>query len=309
MNDYFAISLGIACAGIGGELFVRGSVGLARWACLSPGLIGATVAAFATSSPELTVSVTAALGGKPQIALGDSVGSNMVNVALIFGLALLMAGMRCPRDSVKRDFPAALAVPCFTGLLAFDGVLSRLDGLFLLSVFIVWLVAVIIEARKQHNACDEASVTHRGLTAALLGTTGFIFLVIAGRLIVTGATGIAISFGIDAFIIGATIVAVSTSAPELATTLVARLRQHDDVALGTILGSNIFNGLLIVSVAAIISPITIARREVIEALMFGLVGVALTYPSRGGVIKRWRGILLVLLYALYLVVIVHHQHA
>jgi cation:H+ antiporter len=309
MNDYSALTLGVVCAGIGGELFVRGTVGLAHWARVSPGIIGATVAAFATSSPELTVSVTSALAGTPQIALGDALGSNVVNVALILGIALSIAGIHSPRDSVKRDFPVALLVPGVTGVLALDGVLSRLDGLLLLGMFIAWLVAVVIEARKQRSAADEVLGEHRGWLAALLCIVGLVFLVAAGRLIVTGATGIAMSFGIEAFVIGATIVAVGTSAPELATTVVAKLRRHDEVALGTILGSNIFNGLLIVAVAALISPIAVVRREVAVALVLGLLAVACTFPSGRSFIERRRGVLLLVLYAVYLVVIIQGQGA
>jgi cation:H+ antiporter len=128
MNDYVALILGVACAGIGGELFVRGAVGLAHWARISPGIIGATVAAFATSSPELSVSINAALAGKSQIALGDALGSNVVNVALILALALVISGIQIPRDTIKRDFPVALLIPIITGLLFLDGELSRIDG-------------------------------------------------------------------------------------------------------------------------------------------------------------------------------------
>jgi cation:H+ antiporter len=307
MNDYLVLTLGVACAGIGGELFVRGSVGVAHWARVSPGIIGATVAAFATSSPELTVSATAAVAGTPQIGLGDALGSNVVNVALILGIVLSIAGIHSPRDSVKRDFPVALLVPIVTAVLALDGVLSRLDGLLLLSMFIAWLIAVVIEVRKQRNAAAEVLGEHRGWLAALVCVVGLLFLVGAGRLIVAGATGIAMSFGIEAFVIGATIVAVGTSAPELATTVVAKLRRHDEVALGTILGSNIFNGLLIVAVAALISPITVAWREVAVALVLGLSSVACTFPSRRGFIERRRGVLLLVLYAVYVVVIIQRQ--
>jgi len=139
MNDYFALILGVVCAGIGGELFVRGAVGLAYWALVSPGIIGATVAAFATSSPELSVSINAAMAGKPQIALGDTLGSNVVNVALILALALIISGIQSPRDSVKRDFPVALLVPIITGVLCLDGELSRFDGLLMLSMFLLGL--------------------------------------------------------------------------------------------------------------------------------------------------------------------------
>lgn len=303
MNDYFALTLGILCAGIGGELFVRGVVGLARWARVSPGIIGATVAAFATSSPELSVSIRAAIAGKPQISLGDALGSNVMNVALILALVLVVSGIQSPRDSVKRDFPVALLVPVITGLLFLDGVLSRFDGLLMLSMFLAWLMAAIVEARKQRNAAEEVLGEHRGWFAILLCIFGLAFLVAAGNLIVAGARGVAISFGIDEFIIGATLVAVGTSTPELATTVMAKLRGHGEVGLGTILGSNIFNGLLVVAVAAVIYPITVSWREVVVTLVFGLLAVAFTLPGRSGFIERRRGVLLLVIYAVYLATI------
>ena len=307
MYDYLVLFAGVICAGTGGEFFVRGTVGIAHWARLSPGIIGATVAAFATSSPELTVSVNASLAGTPQIALGDALGSNVVNIALILGIGLSIAGIHSPRDSVKRDFPVALSVPAVTGILAFDGTISRFDGFLLLSMFIAWLIAVVIEARKQRSAADAVLGEHRGWLAALLSIVGLVLLVAAGRLIVAGATGIAASFGIDAFVIGATIVAIGTSAPELATTIIAKLRRHDEVALGTILGSNIFNGLLIIAVASLISPITVAWREAATALAIGMLSLVCIVPSRGGFIERRRGALLLVLYAVYLTVIVKYQ--
>ena len=306
MNDYLALILGVVCAGIGGELFVRGAVGLAFWARISPGIIGATVVAFATSSPELSVSINAALAGKPQIGLGDALGSNVVNVALILALALLISGIQSPRDSIKRDFPVALLIPIITGVLFLDGELSRLDGLLMLGMFIAWLVAAVIEARKQRSAAEEVIGEHRRWLVVVLCVTGLAFLVAAGNLIVAGARGIAISFGIDEFIIGATIVAVGTSVPELATTIIAKLRGHDEVGLGTILGSNIFNGLLIVAVAAMIHPITVPWREVAIALVFGLVALVFAYPTRKGFIGRRRGVLLLVLYVVYLATILQY---
>ena len=300
MNDYLALFLGIACAGLGGELFVRGAVGLAHWARISPGIIGATVAAFATSSPELSVSINAAMAGQPQIALGDALGSNVVNVALILALALVISGIQSPRDSVKRDFPVALLIPVVTGLLFLDGELSRLDGFLMLGMFLVWLAAAAIEARKQRSAAERVLGERRGWLIVLSCAAGLAFLIAAGDLIVAGARGIAVSFGIDEFVIGATIVAVGTSVPELATTVVAKLRGHDEIGLGTILGSNIFNGIFITAIAAIIHPITVAWREVAVTLSFGLIALAFTYPTRRGYIERRRGVLLLVLYAVYL---------
>jgi cation:H+ antiporter len=304
--DYIFLIAGIMCAGIGGELFVRGAVGIAHSARISPGIIGATVAAFATSSPELSVSINASLAGKPQLALGDALGSNVVNIALVLAIALTISGIRTPRDTLKRDFPVAVLVPVITGILILDGVLSRVDGIIMLSMFFIWLVMAIIEARKQRSAAEEVLAEHRGLLAGILSIIGLAFLVTAGSLIVMGAKGIAISFGIDEFIIGATVVAVGTSMPELATIVIAKLRGHDEVGLGTILGSNIFNGLLIVSVAAIISPIYVSWQEVLAALACGLLAVLLIFPTSQGLIARKRGVLLLVLYAIYLAAVLQN---
>lgn len=303
MNNYAALILGVAAAGAGGELFVRSSVGLAHWARIAPGIVGATVAAFATSSPELSVSITAAAAGRPQISLGDILGSNVVNVALILGLALSFSGIRSPRGGVSRDLPVALLIPVVTGALLIDGVLSRLDGFLLLGLFLFWLGATLAEARRQRSAAERVLGEHRLLPAIVSGLAGLGLLVASGRLIVGGARGVAAAYGIDEFIIGATVVAIGTSVPELATTLISKLRGHDEVGLGTILGSNIFNGLLIVAVAAIICPIAVDWREVAIAIIFGALSVLLTYPARDGLIPRRRGFLLLGLYAAYLVAI------
>lgn len=299
MNDYLALALGIACAGAGGELFVRGAVGLAHWLRIPPGIIGVTVAAFATSSPELSVSVSAALAGRPQIALGDALGSNVVNIALILGLALAISGMQASRDSLRRDFPVAFAIPVVTAVLFLDGVLSRADGLVMLGLFCAWLVAAAMEARRQRSAVERVLGEGRHWLVVLFCVIGLGLLVGAGILIVAGARGIAVAFGMDEFIIGATLVAVGTSAPELATAIIARLRGHDEIGLGTLLGSNIFNGLFIVAVAAVIHPIAVDWREILVALAFGLAALAVTFPAGSGYIGRGRGALLLALYAAY----------
>ncbi|MBS1133130.1 MAG: K+-dependent Na+/Ca+ exchanger related-protein [Burkholderiaceae bacterium] len=300
MQNYLLLLAGIACAAIGGELFVQGAVDIARWARVSPGIIAVTVAAFATSSPELSVSISSAVAGTPEIALGDALGSNVVNVALILGIALALSGIRSPRDSIRRDFPVALAVPLVTAVLVADGEISRLEGAALLAGFVGWLIMAIREAWHQRRiAVDEGAPTHRVRTVMAIGA-GLALLIAAGTPIVAGARGVAQSYGLPEFVIGATVVAVGTSVPELATTIMAKLRGHDEVSLGTILGSNLFNGLFIVAVAAMIHPIAVARTGVLIALAFGLVAVALTFPGRDGTIGRARGVLLLLLYVAYL---------
>jgi cation:H+ antiporter len=295
--------VGVICAGGGGELFVRGTVGLAKVLRISPGIVAATIAAFATSSPELTVAVTSALNGAPRIALGDALGSNVVNVALILGSALLIGALNAPRRTIRRDFPTALVVPVATAVLFIDGELSRIDGLLLLAVFVAWLAAVVREARRERSAVEQVLGAYPPGRALTEGIIGLVLLVVAGHLIVTGASGIASAYGVSDFVIGATVVAVGTSVPELATAIISRLRGHDEVGLGTILGSNIFNGLFIIGAAASITPIVASLAEVVPALAVGLAAVALTYPPRSGIIERRRGLMLVAMYAVYLVAV------
>ena len=176
----------------------------------------------------------------------------------------------------------------------------------MLCMFLAWLVATVIEARKQRSAAGEVIGEHRRWLVVVSCVAGLAFLVAAGNLIVAGARGMAISFGMDEFIIGATVVAVGTTVPELATTIIAKLRGHDEVGLGMILGSNIFNGLLIVAVAAMIHPIIVPWREVAIALAFGLVALVFAYPTRKGFIERRRGVLLLMLYVVYLATILQY---
>ena len=305
MNDYLALAIGVLCAGIGGELFVRGVVGIALWARITAGIVGATVAAFATSSPELSVAISSALAKKPEISLGDALGSNVVNVAVILAIPIIMKGIKSSPNSVQRDYPFALFAPILTAVLALDGELSRLDGVLLLAAFVFWLVIVMLEVRRQRGATEKVLGEKRGWLAILLSLAGFLCLIAAGQFIVTGAKGIALSFGIDGFVIGATIVAIGTSIPELATSIISTLRGHDEVGVGTILGSNIFNGLFIISVAAIIYPIKVHLGEVLPVLAFGLVTVILIWPPGHGYIGRGRGLSLLALYAAYVIVTVN----
>jgi cation:H+ antiporter len=309
MSDYVVLLLGVVCAGVGGEAFIRGAVGIAHSTRVSPAIIGATVAAFATSSPELAVGVRAALAGAPQISLGDVLGSNVVNVALILAVALCISSIATPRQSIQRDFPVAILVPIAIGLLALDGRLSRLDGVLLLGGFASWFIATLGEARRQRTTNKEGGSRRPMGWAVILCAIGLAFLLEAGRLVVAGAKAIALAYGVGEFAIGATIVAVGTSMPELATTVIAKLRGHDEVSLGTILGSNIFNGLLIVAVVAIVCPISVDWREVAVALIFGLLAAAFTFPAPNGLIGRRRGVVLLLLYGLYLTLVLQAHPA
>lgn len=302
MKPTMLLLLGIGCAGIGGELFVRGLVGIARWARISAGLIGSTVAAFATSSPEVSVAVSAALSGRPEISLGDALGSNVVNIALILGLALCVAAIPSPRASVRRDFPTALLVPVVIAALGYDGVLSRTDGIVLLAVFLIWVGLVIQAARRERAASKPKAEKPQKWSTLGQCMVGFLFLIGSGYFIVQGARGIASIFEIPEFVIGATLVAIGTSMPELATTIISKWKGQDEIGLGTVLGSNVFNGLFIIGLAATIAPIQVMFAQVGWALAVGLIATTLTLPMRNGLIPRARGFYLLALYLIFVVV-------
>ena len=299
MTALLLIILGVAAAGAGGELFVRGSVALAMRMRIAPGIVGATVVAFATSSPELSVGVNAALDGAPEISLGDALGSNVVNIALILGLALALAGATPRRADLNRDLPVALIAPVITLGLAHDGTISRIDGVVLLGCFIAWLTVTVRQAARERDATAGMLGEHNRRLIARDVTVGLLLLILAGRLIVLAAQDIGDALGWDTFTVGAIMVAIGTSTPELATTITARLRGHDEVSVGTVLGSNIFNGLLIVGVAAVITPIRASGPELMLALGAGVLSLLLILPGRSDRLGRGRGVALLVLYVTY----------
>lgn len=297
-SDAAAIIIAVLLAGLGGEVFLKGILGIAAALRVSKLLVATTLAAFATSSPELTVSSMAAYSGKPEIGLGDALGSNVVNIAMIFGLALLFGPVRADRRELARDFGLALMVPLLTLWLAADGALTRLEGGLLLLVFAGWLVAVVrIAARERAASADEAGRLP-GAVAYCVG--GLLALIAAGRLFVDGASGIASAFGVDPYVIGVTLVAIGTSLPELVTVLLSRLRGHDEIGVGTLLGSNLFNGLAIVGVAASIHPIRTPVAEISVTIAFGVLAVIMMSPNQAGFIPRGRGVLLLACYAAFI---------
>lgn len=290
--------LGLACAGVGGELFLRAVCGLARAWKLSASFAGASIAAFTTSSPELSVALGAALAKTPEIALGDCVGSNVVNIALILGGALILGPLHCSRESTQRDLPMAIIAPLLTALLSLDGVITRLDGVVMLAAFLGWAVAGWRTARQTvGGAAVESKPTMSRVLWA--GVAGLILLLIASKVIVSGALGVAAALGWTPFVIGAVIVAVGTSTPEIVTTLLARFRGEDDIGLGTILGSNVFNLLFIVALAAILHPVRVVGIGPWIGLALGLGTVGVAFPRRNGIIARGQGAALLGCYLVY----------
>ncbi|WP_371325453.1 sodium:calcium antiporter [Dechloromonas sp. ZY10] len=303
-SDLLTLCTAIAFAALGGEAFVRAVVGAASAWRIPSAIAATTLAAFATSSPEFTVSSIAALEGAPQIGLGDALGSNVLNLALIFALALLFGPIQAERRAFAGDFALALAIPALTGLLLLDGQLGRGDALLLLALFAGWILHKLRQARRE-RARSEARSDNEAHSQPVAGWTwyglgGLALLVAAGHLFVGSASNLAATWGINSYIIGALIVAFGTSLPELATVLLARWRGHDDIGVGTLLGSNLFNGLCIVGVAAGLHPITIAAASVLPALFLGMLSVALLWPAANGWLQRWRALPLLAIYCLFI---------
>jgi cation:H+ antiporter len=301
MNAILLMLAGFVCAGLGGELFVRGAVGIARRARIPAGIVGATVAAFATSSPELAVALVSASEGTPTVSFGNLLGANIVNVGFALGLAVAIGGLKTTRARIGRDYGVAVVAPIATGLLLLDGGLSRIDGVVLLGFFFAWLAITVHEARRQRSAAAAVLGERggRGRTLAITGL-GLVLLIIAGELVVSGAHGVGDALGLDPFVVGATLVAVGTTLPELATLVISRLRGHDEVGLGTVLGSNVFNGLFIVGLVAVLSPFEVPIAEAGIPVILGALLVALIYPSPSGRIERRRGFALLALYVVHL---------
>lgn len=300
VGDLAALFGAVLLAALGGEAFLKSILGAAAHLRVSKAVAATTLAAFATSSPELTVSTVAALSGKPEIGLGDALGSNVVNIALIFGLALLFGAIRGAREDFGRDFALALGVPALTLILAFDGHIGRGEGALLLAVFVAWLGTALRAARRQRELesanAPVAGSASGGWRTLLLGVFGLAALIAAGRLFVFGASGIAAAFAVDTYVIGVLVVAIGTSLPELVTVILARLRGHDEVGVGTLVGSNLFNGLAIVGVAASIHPVSVPTAEILVTLACGFAALLLLLPNRAGLIPRGRGTLLLGLY-------------
>ena len=301
--DLVAIIAAIGLAAIGGEAFLKAIIALANRLQVPNALVATTIAAFATSSPELTVSTMAALSAQPEIGLGDALGSNVVNIALIFGIALWFGPIRPTQEDFRGNFKLALLVPLLTLILGLDKQLSRGEGVALLLLFAAWIGITIHAAlqHRHHEYVERHSLPASRVLAPLgLGIFGLGALMLAGRLFVMGATGIAGDLGIDTYVIGALVLAIGTSLPELVTVVLSRLRGHDDIGVGTLIGSNLFNGLAIVGVAATIHPVTLPLQEIAVTLACGIAALLHLPPNRSGVIPRQRCLLLFGIYGIFI---------
>jgi cation:H+ antiporter len=298
------LGFGVLLAALGGELFVRGLVGLAAWARVPAGVIGATVAAFATSSPELTVAISSAADGRPEIALGDALGSNLVNIGLVVGIVLVL-GIRSPTSISRRDAATALGTALLLLLLLLDGNVSRVDGVVLLIAFAAWIAVTTKDALQGRSEIVETVGEKRHVRSVAEALLGLVCLIAAGRLLVVGAKELGADLGISTFVVGVVLVSFGTSLPELATAIISRARGHAELGVSTALGSNIFNTSFIVGVAAVLAPIEVSVREAAVTLVVGAAMIPLLLVrTRGMPLARWRGVALIAAYVLSLLAVV-----
>ncbi|MCQ4319826.1 calcium/sodium antiporter [Stutzerimonas stutzeri] len=298
----------------GAEVLVRGAAKLAAQFGISPLVIGLTVVAFGTSAPETAVSVQAALNGSGDIAIGNVVGSNIANVLLILGMTALVAPLVVSRQLIRLDVPIMIGASLVTFGLAWDGELSRIDGALLFTAVVVYTLFLIISSRREKAAevddefakefgLDEPAKPHAGLINAGLVIAGLVLLVVGSNFLVEGAVALARALGLSELVIGLTVIAIGTSLPELATSIMAAFRGERDIAVGNIVGSNIFNLLCVLGLASLVSPQAIGVSS--NALAFDfpvMIAVAvacLPIFFAGYCIKRWEGALFVAYYVAY----------
>lgn len=289
----------------GAELLVKGSTRLAQRMGMTPLLAGLVIASIGTSSPELTVSVVASLDRNGDLALGNVIGSNIANIALILGICAVIRPVSVHLQIVRVHVPIMIGATILGTVLLWNGVLGQIEGILLVSLLsgYLWLSAVI--ARKSTSEADSPTPPSR-LALNLVMTLGGIGLLIVGaRLLVNGATDIAETAGVSPRLVGLTIVAVGTSLPELATSVLATIRRQTDVAIGNVVGSNIFNVLGILGAAAIVSPLNAGALSLTDATAL-LLTAAILLPLvwSGFRISRIEGAALLVGYLVYLGVVI-----
>lgn len=304
----FLILIGGILLFFGAEGLVRGSVSLALRVGMHPLIAGLTVVAFGTSAPELSVSMASAFDGRGAIAIGNIIGSNIFNIAVILGISAMIQPMKIHLDVLKRDIPVMLVVALVGGALVASGSVTRLTGSLLFIALLGYLIYTVRAARRDLSGEQiilEESPKNPSTSCWLdvifvLGGLGL--LVYGADMFVEGATAVAKGLGVSDAIIGLTVVAAGTSLPELATSLVAAFKKESDIAIGNVVGSNIFNILGILGLTAAVSG-TMDASEIglrDSAVMLGLSAVLLPFALTGRSITRVEGLVLVLCYGGYL---------
>lgn len=298
---YFLLIAGFVLLIKGADFFVDGSSAVAKKLKVPPLIIGMTIVAMGTSLPETSVSVSASLAGKNDLSISNAVGSNIFNLMVVAGLCALFNKLPISGISMKRDFPASIAAALvLIGFGGLTGEISRYGGITLLVLFAGFLWMMIRSAIKERSESDEEFRDIAGWKCTLFIIGGIAAIAGGGKMVVEGASDIARSFGMSDNLIGMTIVALGTSLPELVTSIVAAKKKETDMALGNVIGSNIFNILFVLGIAATISPIGFTLENTIDTaflIAVSLMVMSFCLPKKQ--LERWHGAAMVLLYAGY----------
>lgn len=309
MVNFLFLLLGVGLLTIGGEALIRGSLAASQRLGVSPLLSGLVIVGFGTSAPELVVSVNAALNQQPDIAIGNVVGSNIANILLILGICALIAPMTIKPLALRRDAVTVVAASIFFLVLVGGSSLGRVDGVFLLSALLIYLIWVYRSERIHAPSAElniaEAEEVHE-LPKSIAWTVsavviGLLLLISGSQILLIGAVGIAESLGVSEAVIGLTLVAVGTSLPELSISVIAALRRHADVAIGNILGSNIFNLFGILGVSALLQPLPVPVRilQFDQWVMLASSVLLFLFLYTGRRLSRLEGSVLLVAYGVY----------
>ena len=307
-----AIALGLAVLVWSADRFVDGASATARYAGMPPLLIGMVIVGFGTSAPEIVVSIISSVEGNPGLALGNGYGSNIANIGLILGITALISPISVHSQVLRKELPILLLITLLSLALLWNGMLARTDAMVLLGVFVLLMAWSIRQGMSNGNDSmtgDEVKELDENLMslkqAIFWLVAGLLLLIVSSRILVWGAVNIAQSFGVSDLIIGLTIVAIGTSLPELASSIAAIRKNQHDLAIGNVIGSNLFNTLAVVGLAGIIHPLEVAS-EVISRDFMVMGGLTLSlfvlgygFKGRQGRINRVEGALLLAVYVGY----------
>ena len=312
MLDFMFIAVGLAGLVWSSDKFVEGAAAIANHAGMSPLLIGMTIVSLGTSAPEIVVSIIASLAGSGELAVGNALGSNTTNIGLVLGITLIIRSITIDASTTKRELPQMVVVTLLAGALMIDGVLSVTDGALLILGLVIFLTLLARRGEAPEGGMDNDS-TLTPLKAWGVFTVGLALLVISSRLLVVGAVNIAMALGVSELIIGLTIVAIGTSLPELAAAVMSALKGHSDIAIGAIVGSNVFNLLVVLAGPGLFGPLTLnasvmTRDWPVTMLTTGTLMMLAWFAYQNangdkkgnGELGRASGVLLVTMYTAYI---------
>ncbi len=297
----------------GADFFVDGAVGISRKLKIPAVVVGLTIVAFGTSAPETSVSIAAAIAGSNGIAVGNVLGSNMFNLLVVTGLSAIFMVLPVSREILKRDFPYMMFITVvMLGMLLLVSPmeLNRADGVIMLALFVFFLAYTVIGALRSRNeeSAGDAEVP-KLWKSLLLSAVGVVAIVIGGDMVVDSATVLALAWGMDEILVGLTIVACGTSLPELVTSVVASKKGENDIAIGNVVGSNIFNILLVLGLSSSINPIKVGPEVVIDTVVLIAVSLIFAIPMyKNKKLGRVSGAFMVLTYAAYLAYIIMRNY-